>query len=250
VRRFGLYPDLASLGDWVTLGAPEQVDPDDWVYLGNLSEFGPKSRVRFAVGDEKVIAIFGKRGQGKSFTLGCLLEGLTLGAPDPSLAAISAPRAVLLLDPLNIFQWIDIALTEDVAGVSSELGAQVQRAGQFARFADPIQHHFGAIGELVSVDGLVRRLRTGGQQQCQRGQPAHAGLLASVVRNRAHPSIPLADRAQRDTSRLKIDRYADLSASVVDSFVAVNITASLSASRGRGRCSGKIKCRINKSAGN
>lgn len=139
MRRFGLYPDLASLGDWVTLGAPEQVDPDDWVYLGNLSEFGPKSRVRFAVGDEKVIAIFGKRGQGKSFTLGCLLEGLTLGAPDPSLAAISAPRAVLLLDPLNIFQWIDIALTEDVAGVSSELGAQVQRAREWGLDGRPLR---------------------------------------------------------------------------------------------------------------
>lgn len=139
MRRFGLYPDLPSTGDWVTLGAPEQVDPSDWVYLGNLSEFGPKSRVRFAVGDEKVIAIFGKRGQGKSFTLGCLLEGLTLGTPDPLLAEISTPRAVLLLDPLNIFQWIDIALSEDVAGVSSELDTQVRRAREWGLEGRPLR---------------------------------------------------------------------------------------------------------------
>lgn len=139
MRRFGLYPDLPALADWVTLGAPEQASPADWVYLGNLSEFGPRTRVRFAVGDEKVIAIFGKRGQGKSFTLGCLLEGLTLGTPDPALAEIETPRAVLLLDPLNIFQWIDIALTDDVAGVSSELGAQVHRAKEWGLEGRPLR---------------------------------------------------------------------------------------------------------------
>ena len=139
MRRYGLYPDLPSSADWVTLGGPEQANPTDWVYLGNLSEFGPKTRVRFSVGDEKVIAIFGKRGQGKSFTLGCLLEGLTLGTPDPGLAEIQTPRAVLLLDPLNIFQWIDIALTDDVASVSSELGEQVHRAKEWGLDGRPLR---------------------------------------------------------------------------------------------------------------
>jgi hypothetical protein len=139
MKRYGLQPDLPAVDDWVTFGAPEDSIPTDWVYVGRLSEWGRQSKVRFAVGDEKVIAVFGKRGQGKSYTLGTLLEGLCLAEPDPALAAIYRSRAVLLFDPLNIFQWIDIALSTDVAGISEELAAQVARAQDWGLTGRPLR---------------------------------------------------------------------------------------------------------------
>ncbi len=132
MRKYGLSPDLTPSGDWVTLGAAESSrTPEDWVYLGRLSEYGRHYGVRFAVRDEKVVAIFGKRGQGKSFTLGCLLEGLALALDQSSIAHLEHPRACLLFDPLNIFQWIDVSLTEQAGRVSAELSAQVERAREW-----------------------------------------------------------------------------------------------------------------------
>ena len=139
MKKFGLYPELPAAGDWVSLGQPEDHAPQDWVYLGRLSEYGRRYSVRFAVQDEKVIAIFGKRGQGKSFTLGCLLEALALAEPDESVAHIERPRAVLLFDPLNIFQWIDVPLTDDAADVSAELKEQVERARRWGLQGSPIR---------------------------------------------------------------------------------------------------------------
>ena len=52
-----------------------------WVYLGRLGEAGPLTDVRFDTDMAHVVALFGKRGSGKSYTLGTLLEGLcTTGA--------------------------------------------------------------------------------------------------------------------------------------------------------------------------
>lgn len=136
--RFGIHPSLQPLGDWVTIGASEDKEPRDWVYLGKLAEFGGQSKVRFAVEDEKVVAIFGKRGQGKSFTLGTLLEALALQPPNDELAHIERERAVLLIDPLNIFQWIDVPLSEQSARHSEELASQVRRAQEWGLHGSPI----------------------------------------------------------------------------------------------------------------
>ncbi|HUY34044.1 MAG TPA: hypothetical protein VMV69_14950 [Pirellulales bacterium] len=55
-------------------------DTKGWVYLGRLGEAGPLTPVRFDTAAAHVVALFGKRGSGKSYTLGTLLEGLcTLG---------------------------------------------------------------------------------------------------------------------------------------------------------------------------
>jgi hypothetical protein len=139
MTRFGLKPDIPTANHWVTFGAPETKEPRDWVYAGRLTEYGPIEKVRFGVDDEKVVAIFGKRGQGKSFTLGVLLEGLALAKPDPKVSNVGSPRSVLLLDPLNIFQWIDIPLTDEAAKVSSELRAQVNRAREWGLDGVPIR---------------------------------------------------------------------------------------------------------------
>src|SRR5207249_2264007 len=87
----------------------------------------------------KVIAVFGKRGQGKSFTLGVLLEALALEDGATEIASIEHDRAVLLIDPLNIFQWIDVPLTDQAAQHSNELAAQVSRAREWGLSGTPIK---------------------------------------------------------------------------------------------------------------
>ncbi len=85
---------------------------ESWVYLGRLAEAGPLTDVRFDTGMAHVIGLFGKRGSGKSYTLGTLLEGLCTQETDTTISANPRTRAVLLFDTLGIFQWVNIALSE------------------------------------------------------------------------------------------------------------------------------------------
>ncbi|MGC4109611.1 MAG: DUF87 domain-containing protein [Nocardioides sp.] len=74
------------------------------MYIGSLAETvtGKTPRVWLSTGKEQVTAIVGKRGSGKSFTLGVVLEGLTAG-PDSPVGRQVSERAVLLFDPLDIY---------------------------------------------------------------------------------------------------------------------------------------------------
>jgi len=83
-----------------------------WVYLGRLAEAGPLTDVRFDTGMAHVVALFGKRGSGKSYTLGTLLEGLCTKEVTSSIAQNPRRNAVLLFDTLGIFQWMTILLQE------------------------------------------------------------------------------------------------------------------------------------------
>jgi len=85
---------------------------ESWVYLGRLAEAGPLTDVRFDTGMAHVIGLFGKRGSGKSYTLGTLLEGLCTCEASTSISANPRTQAILLFDTLGIFQWINIALNE------------------------------------------------------------------------------------------------------------------------------------------
>src|SRR5258708_11249872 len=75
-----------------------------WVYLGRLAEAGPLTDVRFDTEGAHVVALFGKRGSGKSYTLGTLLEGLCTKEGGTSIAENPRENAVLLFDTLGIFQ--------------------------------------------------------------------------------------------------------------------------------------------------
>jgi uncharacterized protein len=88
-------------------------DSKSWVYLGRLAEAGPLIDVRFDTAMAHVMALFGKRGSGKSYTLGSLLEGLCTQEHTSSIAENAKRSAVLLFDTLGIFQWMSIVLTED-----------------------------------------------------------------------------------------------------------------------------------------
>lgn len=97
------------------VGAPDGVCVE-WVYLGRLSEAGRLTPVHFDVGTEHVIALFGKRGSGKSYALGSLLEGLATASQPSSISAVRRSRALLLFDTLGVFQWMDTPLTENSEG--------------------------------------------------------------------------------------------------------------------------------------
>lgn len=83
-----------------------------WVYLGRLAEAGPLTDVRFDTSMAHVIGLFGKRGSGKSYSLGTLLEGLCTCDASTTISQNSRTEAVLLFDTLGIFQWVNISLSE------------------------------------------------------------------------------------------------------------------------------------------
>src|SRR4030042_3091874 len=84
-----------------------------WVYLGRLAEAGPLTDVRFDTAMAHVIGLFGKRGSGKSYTLGTLLEGLCTQECSTTIGKNMRSQAIILFDTLGIFQWVDIALNEN-----------------------------------------------------------------------------------------------------------------------------------------
>jgi len=112
MKSYGLSPELKPIGDWCLCGA-EVEDPKEWIFLGRLDEYGRRYSVKFDITKEKVVAIFGKRGQGKSYTLGSLIEGLVTINKHSTISNIDANRAVLIFDTLNIFQWMHIPLEKD-----------------------------------------------------------------------------------------------------------------------------------------
>jgi len=71
--------------------------------LGRLAETGGLRKVQFQAGKEFVVLLNGKRGSGKSHTLGVMVEGLCTTANTTSIGDNSDRRAVLLLDPMGNF---------------------------------------------------------------------------------------------------------------------------------------------------
>jgi hypothetical protein len=122
VKKFTVKPRLTSR-NLVTIGVADGKERD-WIYLGRLAETGPLTDVRFDVYHPHVVAVFGKRGSGKSYTMGSMLEGLCTTHKETLISQIQRDKAILLLDTLGIFQWTDIGLD---AGTISEV-LQAQRA--------------------------------------------------------------------------------------------------------------------------
>jgi hypothetical protein len=120
VKKFTVKPRFTSR-NLVTLGIQEGKE-SDWIYLGRLAETGALTDIRCDVAHPHVVAIFGKRGSGKSYTMGSMLEGLCTIKTETCISQIRRDKAILLLDTLGIFQWTDISL--DTATDSEILKAQ------------------------------------------------------------------------------------------------------------------------------
>ena len=110
MKKFTVKPRYTPK-NLITVGVPEGKERG-WVALGRLAEIGVPTQVRFDVGSPHVVAIFGKRGSGKSFTMGSMLEGLCTVNLQSCISQIERNEAILLLDTLGIFQWTDIGLDE------------------------------------------------------------------------------------------------------------------------------------------
>ena len=96
-RQYIVDPQIQ--GD-VTVGT---VGDEFRIYLGQLAETGPIRKVYFGGSQEFVTLIIGKRGSGKSYSLGALMEGFATRADDSSISNHKRRRAVLLLDPMGNF---------------------------------------------------------------------------------------------------------------------------------------------------
>lgn len=85
--------------------------------VGQLAEqtpTNPPPKVWFGSGKEQVLAIVGKRGSGKSFTLGVIAEGLSV-CNGPRMEVISTSndrRAVLLFDPLDLYWTLRFSIQD------------------------------------------------------------------------------------------------------------------------------------------
>jgi hypothetical protein len=81
--------------------------------LGKVIESGPRRELWLDITGEQVVGVVGKRGTGKSYTLGVAIEGLSTGSGASRLAAVSTPRAALIFDILDIFWTAQIPLSDD-----------------------------------------------------------------------------------------------------------------------------------------
>jgi hypothetical protein len=82
-------------------------------YLGHVAEAGPLRKVYFSGSREFVSLIIGKRGSGKSHTLGTIVESLATAKDKTSISDHKARRAVLLLDPMGNFWTTAHNVAED-----------------------------------------------------------------------------------------------------------------------------------------
>ncbi len=110
MKKFTVKPRYTPK-NLINVGFPEGKE-SSWISLGRLAEIGIPTMVHFDVGHPHVVAIFGKRGSGKSFTMGSMLEGLCTAKVETCISEIRRSEAILLLDTLGIFQWTDIGLEE------------------------------------------------------------------------------------------------------------------------------------------
>jgi len=64
---------------------------------------GKQPSVWLTTSKEQVVCVVGKRGSGKSFTLGVIAEGLSLSGNAAHVARKESTRATLLFDPLDVY---------------------------------------------------------------------------------------------------------------------------------------------------
>lgn len=105
MKRYTVKPKPNKYGE-ILLGG--KIESEDYIYLGRLAESGPITKVNFDVSEPRVIAVFGKRGSGKSFTLGSILESLCTTKSNSSISSVTRKSTLILFDTLGIFQWFDV----------------------------------------------------------------------------------------------------------------------------------------------
>lgn len=101
-------------------------------WLGRLAEVGMgRVDVTLDLSAEHVVALVGKRGSGKSFTLGVLAEALGATQPQDLGGRLVPTHAVLLLDSLNIYWPTSIPVPEEP---DPDLAPLVEQAAMLRRW--------------------------------------------------------------------------------------------------------------------
>jgi DNA helicase HerA-like ATPase len=95
----------------------------DCIFLGRIAERGVAQDVWFDVSSEHVVAIVGKRGSGKSYTLGVMAESIVV--QDPKISSTNTKKAVLLFDTLGIFWMSKYAPKPDMK--QEDIAMQVEK---------------------------------------------------------------------------------------------------------------------------
>jgi hypothetical protein len=105
----------------------------DRILLGRLTEAGASRRIFLDITGEQVVAILGKRGTGKSYTLGVLTEGLAGGKGESDIGSLDTPRAGLVLDIMDIFWTSTLKLTEQGSPEIARQHARMNKYGLASR---------------------------------------------------------------------------------------------------------------------
>ena len=138
MKHYGFDQSLEESEQGFIFGA-EESEGAEIVRVGRLTEYGPSVDVFMDVSQEKVVAIFGKRGQGKSYTLGAFVEGLVTRELSTSISNTVARRAVLLFDTLDIFQWMGVPLTAEHGAKYPEIQRQSQDMTAWGISPEPLE---------------------------------------------------------------------------------------------------------------
>jgi len=112
----------------IVAGDPAERERDK-LLVGHLAESGPRRNLWLDITGEQVVAVLGKRGSGKSYTLGAIIEGLAAGLGDSPIASLTTPRSALVLDIMDIFWTSQIALASEGPPELVKQYEIMQRAG-------------------------------------------------------------------------------------------------------------------------
>jgi len=105
MKKFSCKPK--PIGKAVRLGSTGSDHDPGYIELGRLAESGAIIPVHLLTDKPLVAAIVGKRGSGKSYTLGSVIESLCVKKDTSSLGQRRVSQSQLLFDTLGIFQWMD-----------------------------------------------------------------------------------------------------------------------------------------------
>ncbi len=123
MKKFTVKPKF--IGKEIIVGLQDERAYPDRILIGRFAEIGSVVSVFLEVASEHVVAIFGKRGSGKSYTLGSIVEGLSTKSEKTAISTISKKKAVLLFDTLGIYQWMRFPLKESSSEiVKSQISLQ------------------------------------------------------------------------------------------------------------------------------
>jgi len=112
MKKFTVKP-RTFLTNEIIVGKQNLKPPIEKILIGRLAEIGGIVNVNLEASAEQVVAIFGKRGSGKSYSMGSIIEGYCIKEPSEPLSTVSKNKAVLLFDTLGIYQWMDVTLDEN-----------------------------------------------------------------------------------------------------------------------------------------